>query len=59
MDKLIAIVYALYVASLLTGCGTTKADYEIHLFLDRGGEVNGYVEIDGKKHSIKGEYNDD
>ncbi len=60
MNKLIAILYALYVILYITGCSLKQStDYELRIFMDRGsGEVTGYVEIDGKKHLIKGEYND-
>ena len=38
MDKLIAIVFALYVLSKCMGCATT-ADYEMHLFMNKGADV--------------------
>ena len=60
MNKLITVLYVLYFVSYMMGCSLKQStDYEIRLFMDRGGEVTGYVEIDGKKHSIQGEYNDD
>jgi len=60
MNKLITVLYVLYFVSYMMGCSLKQStDYEIRLFMDRGsGEVTGYVEIDGKKHSIQGEYND-
>jgi len=58
MDKLIAILYLIYAALFIGGCAT-KADYEIRLWLDRGAdEVNGYIMVDGVKHTIKGEYDE-
>ena len=58
MNKLIAVLYALYAALHLAGCAT-KADYEIRLWMNRGdAEVNGYVRIDGQKHPLKVTYND-
>ena len=59
MNKLITVLYVLYFVSYMMGCSLKQStDYEIRLFMDRGGEVTGYVEIDGRKHSIQGEYND-
>ena len=51
MNKIIAILYALYVVLYVTGCSIRQsAGYEIRLFMDRGsGEVTGYVEIDGTR----------
>lgn len=60
MNKLIAAVYALYLVFFMIGCVSDRADYEIHLFMDKGSEVvKGYVEIEGVEHQIEVRYNED
>jgi len=40
MNKILAILYALYVVLYVTGCAIRQStDYELHLFMNRGAEV--------------------
>jgi len=58
VNKIITVLYVLYFVSYMLGC-TTKGDYEMRFWMDRGSdEINGHVIIDGEKHPIKVKYND-
>jgi len=40
MNKILAILYALYVVLYVTGCAIRQStDYELHLFMNRGADI--------------------